>query len=329
LRTASGFLVQVGETLHKRKALVWEILAAELVPTLLIALASIGLAWIGVAHGLAPLERVRAELLGRSPQDLRPVSNISAPVEIAPVVDAFNRLLGQLQDANAAQQRFLANAAHELRTPLAGLQMHLELLLRRDQPAEVRGELERLHGATVRAGHMTSQLLALAKAESAADRERPLEPIDLYSVADAAARHWVPVAIARKIDLGFALQHVTVLGDAFLLTELLNNLVNNALRYTQPEGAVTVNCGEQGGSPFLTVEDSGPGIPPGERTNVLERFYRIAGTQSEGSGLGLAIVKEVADRHGATIRIETPETGRGTRVVVTFPAIPPRSAEAN
>ena len=164
-RTANGYVVQVGETLHKRNRLVGEILAAELVPTLLFAVAAIALASLGIVHGLRPLERLRAELLGRAPRDLRPLPASAAPVEIAPVVDAFNGLLQQVRDATTMQQRFLANAAHQLRTPLAGLQMHLELLLRRGLPEDVRGEVERIHGATVRAGRLANQLLALAKAE--------------------------------------------------------------------------------------------------------------------------------------------------------------------
>ncbi len=143
----------------------------------------------------------------RSPHDLRPIPKTRRPIEIAPVVDAFNRLLDQLRDANALQQRFLANAAHQLRTPLAGLQMHLELLLRRELPAEVSAELERMHSATMRAGHLTNQLLALAKAESTPDIEREVPTGRPLAVAEAAAQRWVPKAIARKIDLGFALEH--------------------------------------------------------------------------------------------------------------------------
>ncbi len=219
LRNEQDVLIQVGETRHKRNRLIGEILAAELVPTLLVALASIALAWGGIVHGLAPLARVRTELLKRSSHDLRPLPNDTAPVEIAPVVDAFNRLLRRLSEANALQQRFLANAAHQLRTPLAGLQMHLELQLRREQPPEIRAELERLHKATLRTGHMTKQLLALAKAESTSGPEAALQPVDLYQCAEASAQHWVPVAIARRIDLGFTLEHATVQGDAALLAD--------------------------------------------------------------------------------------------------------------
>src|SRR5262249_42948164 len=156
-----------------------EILFAEFLPTVLISIAAIGLAWLGVARGLRPLERIRSHLLRRRPGDLRPIPDADAPVEIHPVVDAFNSLLGQLRDASALQQRFPANAAHQLRTPLAGLQMHLELLLRDDLPRPVTAELARMHGATVRASRLANQLLALAKAESASERGIVREVVDL------------------------------------------------------------------------------------------------------------------------------------------------------
>ncbi len=320
LHASNGFVVQVGETLNKRNRLVREILLAELVPTLLIAAASITLAWFGVARGLRPLEHTRAELLGRSPRDLRSIDKRAVPIEIAPVVDAFNGLLGHLRDASTLQQRFLANAAHQLRTPLAGLQMHLELLLRRDLPADVRAELHRMHGATVRAGRLANQLLALAKAESAPDHGRPLEIIDLMAIGDGAARDWFSKAIARKIDLGFALEPALIEGDPLLIPELLDNLIDNALRYTPAGGAATVSTGVRHRAPYLSVEDTGPGIAAAERGKVVERFYRVPGTNGDGSGLGLAIVKEIVDRHAGTLEIAARGDDGGTRVRVSFPA---------
>ena len=319
LRTSHGIVVQIGETLHKRNRLVGEILAAELVPALLIAVASIALAWFGVARGLIPLEHLRSELLSRAPRDLRPLSATAAPVEIAPVVKAFNRLLEHLRDANTLQQRFLANAAHQLRTPLAGLQMHLELLLGRELSAEVSAEVERMHSATVRASRLANQLLALAKAESSPEEGQDLEMIDLRTVADAAARDWASKAHAQKIDLGFALDRAVIPGDPLLLPELVDNLIDNALRYTPAGGSVTVNTGCEQDIPFLSVDDTGPGIPPSERSKVFERFYRIAGTTGEGSGLGLSIVKEVVDRHGGVLEIHESREHGGTCIRVTFP----------
>ena len=319
VRTDSGFLVQVGETLNKRNQLVRDVLATELVPTLLIALVSIGFAWVGVARGLAPLERVRSELLQRSPQDLRPLNDRNVPVELLPAVAAFNRLLDRLREASEMQQRFLANAAHQLRTPLAGLQMHIELILRRDLASDLRAEVETMHNATTRAGRLARQLLALAKVESASAQSQSLEALDLKMVAEAAAQEWVPRAVERDIDLGFALDSVSAVADPLLLRELLNNLVDNALRYTPSGGSVTVRSGEAGGIPFLSVEDTGPGIPEVARSRIFERFYRVEGSPGDGSGLGLAIVKEVVDKHGAALAVETPGRGQGTRIVVSFP----------
>jgi len=319
VRAPNGFVVQVGETLHKRNRLVGEILFAELVPTLLIAVGSIALAWLGISRGLIPLEDLRSELSNRAPRDLRPLATAAVPIELAPVVNAFNDLLDHLRDASTMQQRFLANAAHQLRTPLAGLQMHLELLFRRDLPADLRAELERMHSATVRASRLANQLLALAKAESVPDHGREFEIIDLRTVADAAARDWAAKAIAQHVDLGFSLERAVILGDPLLLPELIDNLIDNALRYTGAGGSVTVGTGCSGEVPYLSVEDTGLGIPLAERSKVLDRFYRIAGTPGEGSGLGLAIVQEVVDRHGGTLEITAGASGRGTCVRVMFP----------
>ncbi|HEX5865486.1 MAG TPA: sensor histidine kinase [Casimicrobiaceae bacterium] len=328
VRSDSGLYVQVAETLHKRNRLIWEILAAGLVPTLLIALATLVLVWTGVARGLAPLAWIRTQLLGRTPQDLRPLDDHTTPVEIAPAIEALNRLLAQLRESNEMQQRFLANAAHQLRTPLAGMQMHLELLLRRELSPEVREEIAGMHVATVRAGHLANQLLALAKAEASVDDFGRLGTVDLYGIADHAAQEWVQRAIARDIDLGFLLEHATVSGNPVLLGELLDNLLDNALRYTPRGGAVTVRCGSELGHPYLSVEDNGPGIPESAHGRVFERFYRIQGTPGDGAGLGLAIVKEVALRHHGELRIEKPEgnKGQGTRIVIRFPAATPESA---
>jgi two-component system, OmpR family, sensor histidine kinase TctE len=322
LRAPNGMVVQVGETLHKRNRLVGEILAAELVPALVIAVVAIVLASLGVTRALVPLEQLRAGLMSRSPHDLRPLPDAAVPVEIAPLVEGFNRLLDQLRDASRMQHRFLGNAAHQLRTPLAGLQMHLELLLRGTLPEDVRAELERMHSATVRASRLASQLLALAKAESAPDHVRDLEIVDLRTVADAAARDWAPTAHAQEIDLGFALDRAEVLADPLLLPELIDNLIDNALRYTPAGGAVTVHTGCDDDGPYLSVEDTGPGIAETERTKVVERFYRIPGTRGDGSGLGLAIVQEVVDRHRGKLEIGACAGGRGTRIRVTFPAGP-------
>lgn len=325
IRAESGFTVQVGETLNKRRRLVREILTAEIVPTVLIALAALGLAWTVVAHGIAPLARVRSQILARSPHDLRPLDLRHAPIEVSPAIEAFNHLLSQLRESNAVQQRFLTNAAHQLRTPLAALQMHLELMNARELPEDVRREIESMHGATTRATRLANQLLVLAKAESFTEQRRLKTLLNLRSLADAAVHEWVPRAIARDIDLGFELRDASVLGDAVLLTEALNNLIDNALRYTPSGGSATVCCGVRSSQPYLSVEDSGPGIPTWAHERVFERFFRIPGTLGDGAGLGLAIVQEVAEQHGARVEIANPGAS-GTRVTLVFP--PPATAVA-
>jgi two-component system sensor histidine kinase TctE len=176
-----------------------------------------------------------------------------------------------------------------------------------------------MHLATARASRLANQLLALAKAESPGRHDRELEIIDLRALADTAARDWAHEALNRKIDLGFSLEKAPIRGDPLLLPEVLDNLIDNALRYTPSGGSVTVNTGSNGESSFLSVEDTGPGIPPRERSKVCERFYRIAGTPGEGSGLGLAIAQEVVDRHAGVLQIGSREDSTGTCVRVLFP----------
>jgi two-component system sensor histidine kinase TctE len=321
LRTSAGALVQVSETLHKRHELVAEILTAEIGTIAVIALAALTLAWLGITNALHPLQRLRAQLLQRSISDLRPLSPAHLPVETAPVVDAFNALLAKLREASVMQQRFMANAAHQLRTPLAGLQMHLELLSRHELAPPVREEIDRLHGATVRASRLATQLLALARAETGPIKDRPLELVDLREVGGEAARDWAPRAIALDRDLGFHLESAVILGDRTLLPEILNNLIDNALRYTPSGGSITVRTGYVGELAYLSVEDTGPGIPEAERPNVLERFYRVSGSPGDGSGLGLSIVKEAAERQGAQMEIRDRDDGPGLQVRVVFPRL--------
>jgi two-component system sensor histidine kinase TctE len=232
-------------------------------------------------------------------------------------VGALNGLLEEVSAASSKQQRFLADAAHQLRTPLAGLQAHAELALAQPLPEASRAQVEQVHQATVRTARLANQLLALARAEPGT---RPSHaPLDLKSLVEGDADAWVHQALARDIDLGFELQSAPVDGDAFLLREALANLVHNALEYS-PRGAhATVRTGRRNGAAFLEVEDDGPGIAAAERERVLERFYRVRGTPGTGSGLGLAIVREIAAGHGATLAINEGMGARGCRVGITFP----------
>jgi two-component system sensor histidine kinase TctE len=232
-------------------------------------------------------------------------------------VAALNGLLNEVAQASRSQQRFLADAAHQLRTPLAGLQTHTELALAQPLPQACRAQIEQVHEATIRTARLANQLLALARAEPGA-RGEAIE-LDLKAIAGAEAEAWVRAALARDIDLGFELEPAPVRGDAFLLREALANLVHNALQYTQRGGLVTVRTGKRGDRSFVEVEDDGPGIPAGERVRVLERFYRVPGTPGTGSGLGLAIVRDIAAGHGASLVLSDGANSRGCRVAITFP----------
>jgi two-component system sensor histidine kinase TctE len=315
--------VQVAETTNKRAKLARNIVLSSLVPELLITLATLAIVWFGVKRGLAPLEDLSEEIRARSARDLRPIDPGHAPQEARPLVGALNQLFGQVAEASGNQQRFLANAAHQLRTPLAGLQAHTEIALAQDIPEAHRAQLEQVHRATIRTARLANQLLALARAEPGGYRADAFAPVNLRTVVEDAADEWVHRAMAKEIDLGFELADAPVSGDAVLLREALANLVHNALEYGPAGGSVTVRTGVRDGRPFLEVEDDGPGIPPAEREQVLERFYRVAGTTGTGSGLGLSIVREIAAAHRATLAIGAGEgdggAGRGCRVGLTFP----------
>jgi two-component system, OmpR family, sensor histidine kinase TctE len=312
--------VLVGETTVKRNRLVREVFVSSLFPEMLIAFATLAIVWFGVKRGLWPLARLSEEIKARSPRDLRPIDAAAAPEETRPLVSALNGLLDEVAQAAQNQQRFLANAAHQLRTPLAGLQTHTELALAEPLPESCRAHLEHVRQATIRTARLANQLLALARAEPGG-RSSPSEA-DLKSVVEAEANAWVHQALARDVDLGFELDPAPVRGDALLLREALANLVHNAIEYSQQGGRVTLRTGRRGGESFVEVEDDGPGIPPQERERVLERFYRVPGTPGTGSGLGLAIVREIAAGHGASIEIGEAAAGaegpRGCRVALTF-----------
>jgi two-component system sensor histidine kinase TctE len=325
--TRGRILVQVAETFIKRERLVRELLLFTLIPELSVMLAATALFWYGIRRGLKPLERLRDEIASRSPSDLRPVVEEDKPPEIRPLVSALNGLLARLNGAIGSQKRFIANAAHQLRTPLAGLKTHAELARRDPDATEMRALLDMIASETERTSHLVNQLLTLAHTEPGVGPAPGREPVNLHDIASRAVQSWVPRALAKNIDLGFELEDAWTRGDAMLLRELLANLLDNAIAYTNPGGAVTVRTGVADGGVWLEVEDNGTGIPESERAHVFERFYRVAGTGGEGCGLGLAIVSEIADRHDAKVEIVAPSEGTGTCVRVVFrPLAHPASA---
>lgn len=313
--------VQVAENPAGRADIARQVLLRMMLPQLvLIVLAGLAV-WYAVGRGLKPLSSLQRELASRSHRDLSPLPEQQAPQEVRPLIRAMNELLGRLSQALDAQQRFIADAAHQLRTPVAGIKTQMELVLRQSPQGEAQATLKQLQNATEQTTRLVNQLLSLARAEPGAARGQNAESLDLARLARDTTTEWVPRALARNIDLGFesALAEAQVEGDPFMLREMLTNLLDNAVRYTQPGGQVTVRVAPRGLGVVLSVEDNGPGIPDSERERVFERFHRILGTGAEGCGLGLAIVREIALSHGAEASLSSGVNNTGTLVRIDFP----------
>ena len=313
-------IVQIAETLVKRDRLTSEILAVMLLPQLLLIATAGVLIWYGIGRGVRPLDRLRGDILRRSDRDLSPLEVARVPAEVAPLVGALNELFARLDQAVAGQNRFIADAAHQLRTPLAGLKTQAELAIREDDPRAMRAALERVRAAVDRSVHLVNQLLALARADHSHEHPFPTTPMELSLLARETTAEWVGKALDAGLDLGFETldDAVRIKANVELMHEMLDNLIDNALRYTPAGGSITVRVAPQAPGCLLEVEDTGPGIAPAERGRVLERFHRIEGTPGEGCGLGLSIVQEVVNLHGATLHIGEGAQGRGTRVTIVF-----------
>jgi two-component system sensor histidine kinase TctE len=313
--------VQVVENRIARTELIRELSFGFALPQALVAFIAFIVIWFSVTRALAPLSVLRQEIEQRSHRDLSALPVAHVPAEVRPLVESTNSLLQRLSTVLSAQQRFIADAAHQLRTPIAGLRTQTELARRQTSPADVEAALAQLQTAAERTTHLVNQLLSLARAEPSAERAQPLEKLHLDTLAREVTTECVPRALARNIDLGFdngdALPEIQ--GDAFLLREMLGNLIDNAIRYTQPGGQVTVRVSREPGNLLLSVEDNGPGIPESEREAVLERFHRVLGTGVEGAGLGLSIVREIVTRHRGQIRLLSAINNRGTLALVTLP----------
>jgi two-component system sensor histidine kinase TctE len=319
-------IVQVAETLVKRDKLVLELLIASTVAQLMVAFAAVALFWFGIGQGLTPLDRLRDEIAARSPRDLRPLPEQDKPQEIQPLVGALNRLLSRLNAAIGSQQRFIANAAHQLRTPLSGLKTHAELAHRQPSTLELKSLLDMIAGETERTSHLVNQLLTLARAEPGETTSG--QPVNLHELVGRDVRGWVQRALKKNIDLGFELEDAWTLGEPLLLRELVANLLDNALAYTQEGGSVTVRTRGSDSETMLEVEDNGPGIPEAEREKVFERFYRLPATGGEGCGLGLSIVAEIAERHSGRVELTEPQGSRGTVIRVVFPRLAAETVRA-
>ncbi len=320
-------VIQVAQDMAVRRSMARALALRSLLPLAVMAPLLALAVWWAVSRLLAPVERVRGQLARRQADDLSPVSDAELPDEVQPLVRELNLLFTRLQSAFAAQQHFVADAAHELRSPLAALKLQVQGLQRApDDEARARA-VARLEAGIDRATRLVEQLLVLARQEASAGV--PAVPVDLAEVVRLALADAAPAAQARGIDLGLvpgqggSVPHVVphVVGHAEALRILVRNLLDNAVKYT-PEGGtvdVAVRAGEAGVE--LSVEDSGPGIPEAERTRVLDRFYRAAQAAqgAAGSGLGLAIVQAIARLHGAALALEPSQRLGGLRVALTFP----------
>ena len=300
-------LVQVAETLDKRVHLANEVIKGVILPEFLILPIALALVWFALSRGLSPLAQLQQNIRARRADDLSPIEPGQVPEEIAPLVGSLNELLDRLSQNIQLQKRFIADAAHQMKTPLAGMRMQSELALRQTNPQELHRSLEQLSSSSVRATRLVNQLLALARAENQTPQATPFAVVQLVQLARELVQEWVQAALSRGLDLGFEQpgRAVIILGNAVMLHELLNNLVDNALRYTPRGGSVTVRVREdEEGRPCLEVEDTGPGIPAADRAHIFDRFYRVLDHHNtEGSGLGLAIVREIALQHEAEVDV--------------------------
>ena len=316
-------LVQVAETVGGRGSRTHDLVARELVAQLLLIAIAAGIVWLGISRGLRPLTRVSRDVADRDATDLTAIAPVGVPEEVAPLVYAVNGLMARLRATLAAQRRFIADASHQLRTPLAVIQTKAELALREEDPTVVIEALADLFEHSRATTHLAAQLLSLARTDpEQAAGER--EVLDLVALARDTCAALVPDAFARGVDLGFEGEgSAPVSGWPHLLREALTNLVQNAVNYGARPGTVTVSVARAGGEAVLAVEDDGPGIPEAERARVLERFYRSPGSRAPGAGLGLAIVKQVADGHGASLVLLEAAAGRGLRAELRFPEAQP------
>lgn len=317
---ARDVLVQVAETREKRSVLATEIIKGVMLPQFVILPLAVLLVWLALVRGTRPLNQLEARIRARKSDDLSPLDETSVPQEVVPLVSSVNGLLTRLKDSMAAQKRFLADAAHQLKTPLAGLRMQADLALRQSASADdLKLSLQQIGRSSIRATHTVNQLLALARAEGGGN-VMTMQACDLVVLTRDVVQDAIPRAMEKRIDLGYEGLPVNdasavVHANPTLMKEMIRNLVDNALNYTpssaENPGIVTVRVTSDGiaKAVFLQVEDTGPGIPEAERELVMQPFYRVLGTNTDGSGLGLAIVQEIAQKHQAVLTVEDAHPG--------------------
>lgn len=321
-----------------------QLLTHVLLPNMLLVVVAALLIYWSVRKAFQPLLDLAQAVESRSPRDLSPIDETTSPKEVRPLVQSLNRLFGLVQAQSETQRRFVADAAHQLRTPLAALQAQVEAWALMAAQVERLGppsapaapdqpqaglflqteQIEKLRNATRRTSQLAHQLLALSRADARHVQSQAHERVDLKELCENLLEAFWDSAAAKQIDLGLEVEAVYISGQAWLLRELLSNLVDNAIKYTPTGGQVTLRCGRRRmgarqPQAFLQVEDDGPGVPLGETERILERFYRLPGSAGEGSGLGLAIAHEIAQGHHATLRLTPGANARGLQVTLVFP----------
>ncbi len=316
-------VVQIGETRNTRTEYRRWILLSIFIPQLILIVSALIAVWVGIGKGLKPLNRVRDAVAKRSPIDLAPIPEENAPYEVIGLITALNVLLGRVREDLVRQARFSGNAAHQLRTPIAGLKTYLQLMSKMSKDKELDQMLRQVDNGVDRITRTVQQLLSLSRAEHMGET---MNTIDLNSVISEAATDVVPESIKRQVELELNVSEEPALiqGESVSLKELATNLLENAIRYNRSGGHVNVQV-VNNGHVELVVDDDGIGIAPEERSQVFERFYRVSSSSNlevEGSGLGLSIVNEIARAHGATVKIDQGSTGKGTKITITFPVIP-------
>ena len=315
--------IAIAETLNDRRLRARQILLLTIPLQTIFILGILSLVWLGVTRGLRILEPLTRRLAGRE-HELGPISGADVPVEILPLTQTIDALFARLSTVLEAQKRFMADAAHQLRTPLAGLRLHTERALSDPSPETLRDALEHIHKLTGRTTRTAMQLLALTRASNPPDATDDSTHVDLALLVPEIVGARVQEALHADIDLGYAGPHAgaIILGVADSLRELLDNLIDNALRYAGAQARVTVSVRHLAdGGVALQVEDDGPGVPPELWSRLGERFFRAPGAREGGSGLGLAIVGQIANQHHARI-VYSSAAGGGLRVSVQFPPLP-------
>lgn len=308
----------VAETTGKRRGLMYDLLLNLLISLAVFAAMFYWLIRYGVDRGLVSLDVLKRQIEARSSADLSPLDESLAVSEVRPLVAGMNDLLQRLKAAGEGRRRFLADAAHQLRTPLAGLGTQFDLALAHPEVEGMRAHLLRCRGAIQQTSRLVNQLLALYAVEPGGRPPMEKSPVDLQALIEEQASRWVLQTLPFGTDLGFELAPALVSGDGLELTEMLTNLIDNAARYGGEGCVVTVRCGTEGARAFVEVEDSGPGIAAEHLAHVRERFFRVPGTTGVGGGLGLAIVEEIVMRHGAELELAAGRHGRGLRARVVF-----------